>query len=187
MANHVMTTLEIISKNDNVYKQLAKWFDDKSYNELNDTMFLYHILYGKNTDGNDYDRGLYTERMGAKWVQIDEVECDEDYFRMSTTSAWYYIDGAITRLGELLYGIDNDVLLKFTFEDEGLDPMGGGAWYRNELDMNEDSYDYPDEDKLTEKEYDTAMDVMNEEAYERCVGFMEASAEFLLEEYKPTI
>ena len=53
--------------------------------------------------------------------------------------------------------------------------------------MNEDTYEYPDEDKLTETEYDTAMGVMYEEAYEICEGFMEASVEFLSEKYKPTI
>ena len=120
MANHVMTTVEVISKNEDVYKQLTKWFEDKSYSELSDTLFLYHTLYGTDAEDSDYDRGLYTERIGAKWAYIEDVECDEDYFRMNTTSAWYFIEGAIKRLGELLYGIDNEVLIKFTFEDEGL-------------------------------------------------------------------
>lgn len=47
---------------------------------------------------------------------------------MSTCSAWYYIENAIERLGEILFEIDNDVVLQYTFEDESLDPIGGGGW-----------------------------------------------------------
>ena len=185
MANHVTTSLQVTSKNKDVFKQLSKWFEDKPYSELSDTMFLYHILYGNDAEDSDYDRGLYTERMGAKWAYIEDTECYDDYFRMNTTSAWYFIEGAIERLGELLYGIDNEVLIKFTFEDEGLDPIGGGAWYRNEIDFEEESYEQPDEDVLSPTEYDAARDVMYEEVYEISEGIMDNSAEFLLREYKP--
>ena len=183
MANHVSTTLTVESENPKVFKQLQKWFLDKPYKELSDTLFLYHTLYG---DHPVEDWGRYIDRMGAKWVYIEEEESDGDYFRMNILSAWYFPKEAIERLGELLSGIDPDVLLKFTFEDEGLNPIGGGAWHRHAIDYEEEEYEQPDEDELSPEAYEAAREVMYEEVYHICETIMNACTKFLLEEYTPS-
>lgn len=177
MANHVTTTVEVISENPQVFQKLMDWFDGKDYKELGDTMFLYNLLY---PNSDEYDRSEYTDRMGAKWAYIEEVEVDNEYFVMNTTSAWYYIEGAIEQMGSILNEIDDDVLLKFTFEDESLDPIGGGAWYKGELDFDETSYEWPDEDKLSPEEYQLEMDSLYEDVYELCTEMMYNSESFLL-------
>ena len=176
MANHVTTTIEVVSENNNVYKKLSEWFDGKTWEELSNTMFLYETLF---PELGEYDRTEYTDAMGAKWAYVEDVTCDDTYFVMHTTSAWYFIEGGIERMGELLNQIDDDVLIKFTFEDESLDPIGGGAWYKGEMDFDERSYEWPDEDELSPEEYDAAMDGMYEDVYEICEELMDTSVSFL--------
>lgn len=179
MANHVTTTVEVVSENPQVFQKLMDWFDSKDYKELGDTMFLYNILYPE--AAGTYDRSEYTERIGAKWAYVEDVECGEDYFQMHTTSAWYFIEGAIDKMGQILNEIDENVLLKFTFEDESLDPIGGGAWYNGDMDFEEDTIEWPDEDELTEEEYDNEMDSLYENVYSICEELMNGCVSFLLD------
>lgn len=163
MANHVSTYIQVQSDEPKVYQKLIELFDGKSYEELSDTMTLYNILYPEN---EGYDRGEYSELMGSKWVYTDNIEMGDDYFEMATVSAWYYCEGVIERLGSLLSQIDKEVLVSFTFEDESLDPIGGGAWYQNDLVMFEESYEWPDEEELSPEEYDEAYDGMWEDVHD---------------------
>lgn len=179
MANHVTTTVEVVSDNPMVFDKLKEWFDGKAWDTLSDTMFLYNILYPE--AGGTYDRGEYSDRMGAKWAYIEDYEIDDLYFRMNTTSAWYFIEGAIDKMGQILNQIDEKVLLKFTFEDESLDPIGGGAWYKGQMDFEEDSMPWPDEDELSEEEYNNQMDSLYENVYSICEEFMDDTVSFLLD------
>lgn len=180
MANHVTTTLEVVSDEPQVFQQLKSWFDNKNWDELSDTMFLYNTLYPE--ANGVYDRSEYTDRMGSKWAYIDDMEIEDDYFRMNVVSAWYFIEYGIDKLGKLLNQIDEKVLLKYTFEDESLDPIGGGAWYKGEMEFEEDSYEWPDEDELSEEEYDLEMDSMYENVYTICEELMEDAVTSLTSE-----
>ena len=130
-----------------------------------ETDWLYHRLYGE----KEYDRGVYTEEMGAKWCYVDDLDADEGVFTMTTVSAWYYCEGAIRKIQEILQEVDEEVCIAFTYEDESLDPVGGGACYKGELFTYEDSIGYPDyDDYENEEDYDKAMDELYEKVYEVC-------------------
>jgi len=164
MANHVSTWLEVTSDEPQVYQTLKKWFDGKDYTELGNTMFLYNTLYN-NGEESEYDRELYSNRMGAKWVYTDNVEADEDTFQMNTVSAWYFIENAIERMGSLLSELDENLLIEFTFQDESLDPIGGGGWYKGEILSFDKEYEWPDEEA---DDYDEQMDDLWENVEEVC-------------------
>lgn len=167
MANHVSTWIEVSSDNDAVFTRLKEMMGDPTYKELMDTMWLYNILYGE----GEYDREIYTDRMSAKWCYVDELELDETSFEMRTTSAWYFPEQAIRQIQYLLKDVDEDVCVSFTYEDESLDPIGGGACYKGELIVYEESVEYPDEDSFdTEEEYDQAVEKMWDGVYETCTS-----------------
>lgn len=172
MANHVTTWIEVQSDKEEVYQHLVDMFRGSTYEDHGQTLWWYNKLYNLPADSEEYDRETYTERMGAKWCYIDEVSTDEKFFEMTTTSAWDFCDGAIMRLHEILSAIDEDVLIRFTYEDESLDPVGGGGVFRGEMEhyredlsylweqeQNEDG-DYADD--MWEKVGDTKNELMVE-------------------------
>lgn len=176
MANHVMTFVEVLSDEPKVFEKLKEMFDGHDWQTLQDTMFLYNVLYGS----SEYDRGDYTDKIGAKWAHIENVEAYDEAFQMSTCSAWYYIENAIERLGEILFEIDNDVVLQYTFEDESLDPIGGGGWYKNEMITYDDTYEWPDDDA---DDYDEQMDDLWENVHHIQNELMEEAVRDLMDDY----
>ena len=169
MANHVTTWIEVQSDKEEVYQSLVDMFRGSTYEEHADTMWWYKKLYPDALD--DYDRGIYTERMGAKWCYVDEVSTDEMFFEMTTTSAWDFCDGAIMQLHNILSQIDEDVLIRFTYEDESLHPVGGGGVFRGEMEhysedlshlweQEEEDGDYADD--MWDKVYETKNELMIE-------------------------
>jgi len=169
MANEVRTYIEVKSDNNDVFKKLQALLGDADYSEMGHTMWLYNRLYDFPNDNEDYDRGDYTEKMGAKWCWIDDIDRGDEHFTMTTVSAWYYCEGAIRRLQEILQEVDEDVCIAFTYEDESMDPIGGGACYKGELITYEDSLEWPNYDDYEEEEdYDSALEEMYESVYEIC-------------------
>ena len=186
MANHVYTYIEVESENPKVFKKLQEMFPESDdWKTQSDGMYLYNKLYGY---GNtlEYDRSEFTEQMGAKWCHIEEVETDEEYFTLSTESAWYYCEGAIEQLHYILSEIDEKVWVKFTFDDESSSqPLGGGAVYMGELCMNDDVFDSPDEDDFdTTEEWDAAYETYWEEQVEKKTDLRDSAIDYLTEEYK---
>ena len=178
MANHVSTLIEVSSDNNAVFTRLKEMMGDPTYNEMADSMWLHNILYGE----GEYDRETYTDRMGAKWCYVDELDVEDDFFEMRTTSAWYFPEHAIKQLQYLLKEVDEDVCVSFTFEDESLDPIGGGACYRGEFVAYQDSVGYPDEDDYEDEEaYEIAVEEMWDNVYETC---SELKEEALAEVYE---
>ena len=165
MANEVRTYIEVNSDNNETFKKLQALFADADYKTMSETDWLYHRLYGE----KEYNREVYTEEMGAKWCYVDDLETLPDEFHITTVSAWYYCEGAIQRLQEILQEVDEDVCISFTFEDESLDPIGGGACYKGELIVYDDALEYPDYDDYEEEEdYDTALEEMYDNVYTIC-------------------
>ena len=188
MANHVTTWIEVQSDKEEVYQSLVDMFRGSTYNEHGDTMWWYRKLY--NLDENaEYDRGDYTDRMGAKWCYIDDVAPDEMFFEMTTTSAWDFCDGAIMQLHSILSEIDEDVLIRFTYEDESLSPIGGGGVFRGEMEhYSEDwSEKWPDpEDEDYDEKYDSiwdsVYDTKSELMIEACDDLMSQMSEDEIEQ-----
>ena len=165
MANEVRTFIEVKSDKNETFKKLQDLFGGADYKEMYETDWLYHRLYGE----KEYDRGVYTEEMGAKWCYVDEVDADEGVFTMTTVSAWYYCEGAIRKIQEILQEVDEEVCVAFTYEDESLDPIGGGACYKGELFTYEDSLEYPSyDDYEDESDYDAALEEMYDNVYTIC-------------------
>jgi len=165
MANEVRTFIEVKSDNNETFKKLQALLGDADYKTMYETDWLYHKLYGE----KEYDRGVYTEEMGAKWCFVDDLQALPDEFTMTTVSAWYYCEGAIRRLQEILQEVDEDVCIAFTYEDESLDPIGGGACYKGELFTYEDALEYPNyDDYEDESDYDSALEEMYDNVYQTC-------------------
>jgi hypothetical protein len=133
MANHVSTWIEVQSDNKEVYQKMVDMFDGTNYDEWGDTMWWYRKLYNLD-DEAEYDRGEYSDRMGTKWCYLEDVEVGDEYCQLTTLSAWDYPQEGIKQLWNILSEIDKDVFIKFTFEDESLDPVGGGGIFRDEFE-----------------------------------------------------
>jgi len=169
MANEVRTYIEVKSDNNDVFKKLQALLGDADYSEMGHTMWLYNRLYDFPNDNEDYDRGDYTEKMGAKWCWIDDIDRGDEHFTMTTVSAWYYCEGAIRKIQEILQEVDEEVCVAFTYEDESMDPIGGGACYKGELITYEDALEWPNYDDYEEEEdYDSALEEMYDSVYEIC-------------------
>jgi len=169
MSNEVRTYIEVKSDNNDVFKKLQSLLGDADYKEMGHTMWLYNRLYDFPNDNEEYDRGDYTERMGAKWCWLDDIDRGDENFTMTTVSAWYYCEGAIRRLQEILQEVDEEVCIAFTYEDESLDPIGGGACYKGELFTYEDSLEWPNYDDYEEEsDYDSALEEMYDSVYQIC-------------------
>ena len=169
MANEVRTYIEVKSDKNETFKKLQELLGDADYSEMGHTMWLYNRLYDFPNDNEDYDRGDYTEKMGAKWCYVDDMDADEGVFTMTTVSAWYYCEGAIRRLQEILHEVDEEVCIAFTYEDESMDPIGGGACYKGELFTYEDSLEWPNYDDYEEEsDYDSALEEMYDSVYQIC-------------------
>ena len=183
MANHVYTYIEVESENPKVFEKLNEMFPESDdWKTKSGGMYLHNKLYGE----AEYDRSEFTEQMGAKWCYIEEMDSDEESFWMSTTSAWYYCEGAIEQLHHILSKIDEKVWVKFTFDDESpSQPLGGGAVYMGELCCEQEEFDSPDEDDFdTEELFDEAMDRYWEEQVEKKTDLQQSAIEYLTEEYK---
>ena len=182
MANHVYTYIEVESENPKVFKKLQEMFPETDdWRTTNGGMYLHDKLYGP----SEYDRSEFSDRMGAKWCHIEEVETDDEYFYICTESAWYYCEGAIEQLHSILSEIDKKVWVKFTFDDESpSQPLGGGAVYMGELSVEDEVFDSPDEEDFdTTEEYDEANELYWEEQVEKKTDLRDSCIEYLTEEY----
>jgi len=169
MANEVRTYIEVKSDNNDVFKKLQALLGDADYNEMGHTMWLYNRLYDFPNDNEDYDRGDYTEKMGAKWCWLDDIDRGDENFTMTTVSAWYFCEGAIRRLQEILQEVDKEVCVAFTYEDESLDPIGGGACYKGEMIIHEETLEWPNYDDYEEEgDYDEALEEMYDNLFDIC-------------------
>lgn len=175
MANHVTTWMVVDQASPAVYQRLKEMFKDATSWESFDSMKFYEILYPEYA-GEDYSREEFTNRMGAKWCYVEEVDCDDDSFTMTTISAWSWSHAAFQRLHKILNEIDDeDVIMTATYEDEGYNFVGGAA-----IKNTDDLYDYDDEtlewpedawenDEVMDAFYEKAGDSMascRDEAYD---------------------
>ena len=164
MANSVYTYIEVESENPKVFKKLQEMFPESDdWRTQSDGMYLYNKLYGAG----------------------EEVETDEEYFTLSTESAWYYCEGVIEQLHSILSEIDEKVWVKFTFDDESSSqPLGGGAVYMGELCMNDDVFESPDQDDFdTREEWDIAYENYWELQVEKKTDLRDEAIEYLTDEY----
>ena len=156
MANHVTTWMVVDQASPAVYQKLKEMFGDATNWEAWDSMKFYETLYPEHA-GEDYSREEFTNRMGAKWCYVEEADCGDDYFTMTTISAWSWSHAAFQRLHKILNAIDDeDVIMTATYEDEGYNFVGGAA-----IKNTDDLYDY-DDDTLEWPEDSDNEEVMND-------------------------
>jgi len=182
MANHVYTYIEVESENPKVFEKLESMFpEDDDWRTKSGGMYLHDKLYGP----SEYDRTEFSERMGAKWCHIEEVETDEEFFTLSTESAWYYCEGVVEQLHSILSEIDEKVWVKFTFDDESSSqPLGGGAVYMGELSMHDEVFNEPEEEDFdTTEAYEESMENYWELQVEKRTDLRDKSIEYLTNEY----
>ena len=161
MANHVTTWIAVHQGTAQVFKKLKEMFTlPEGKWDYSEEIDFHKLLYPNHVD-EDYDRNVFTERMGAKWCYISDVDVmDDDEFNMTTISAWNWSSGAFERLFEILKEIDEDVVLTATYEDEGYNFVGGAAISKLEglFDYQDDTLEYPDKSTFKdENEYELAM------------------------------
>lgn len=173
MANHVDTFVEVLSHEPKVFEKLKELFEGHDEQSLQDTMFLYNALY----ESGEYDREDYADKIGAKWAYVEDLQSSGEIFQMNVCSAWFFIETAIRRLGEILFELDDNVVIQYKFENESLDPIGGGGWYKNEMMTYLDSCDWPDDNA---DDYDEQMNCLRENVRKIEIKLMLAAVRDLL-------
>lgn len=182
MANHVQTNVKVKSDNPQVYQKLMDILDNTTWKDWENTMFIYNLVTGGEDD--DYDREEYIETIGAKWAYFDEVHLENDSAEFEITSAWNYVEGFIYELSYMLNQIDPKVMIEFHYEDESMNPVGGGAIYKEELInfQTERFGEWPDEDS---DDYDLLVDEHYEKVWYQKEEFIKEAKYELREE--PTV
>lgn len=159
MANHVTTWIRVEEGSPKVYQKLKEMFDGVNDWDTWDSEKFYNTLYPEFSE-EEYDRGTFTDRMGAKWCYVEWCEIDDDDFELTTISAWDWCRGAFERLHQILHEVDPNVVLSCTFEDEGYNFVGGAA-----IKEPGDLYEYTDETLV----YPQMSDFELVEKYDRAV------------------
>ena len=179
MANHVQTHIVVKSDNPQVYQKLMDMFDNTTWKDWENTMFIYNLVTGNEDD--EYDREEYIERIGAKWAYIDEVDIEKDDATIDITSAWDYVEGFIYELSYMLSQIDPKVIIEFDYEDESMNPVGGGAIYKEDLISFETERfgEWPDEN---DDDYDLLVDEHYEKIWHQKEEFIKEAKYELKEE-----
>lgn len=175
MANHVTTWIEVEKASPKVFKKLKEMFETANNWDTWDSIRFHNTLYPEHTS-DEYSREDFTNRMGAKWCYVEDVDCYDDSFNMTTVSAWSWCDAAFKQLHKILNEVDDeDVILTATYEDEGYNFVGGAA-----IKNTDDLYDY-DDDTLEYPENDEDDEIM-EAFYEKVGDSMSSCRDEALED-----
>ena len=150
MANHMETYISIKNGDEKVAEKLKEIFTPNEGEYQVDTEDLGKRIFGEDAP-EEYDRGWYSDNVGAKWV-YSEYEHDDDCesIHLLLTSAWSVPQGLLERLAKVLSEIKSDCYISGTYEDESYDPCGAFV-YAGDYDDIEDwdeefNWDKYDED-----------------------------------------
>ena len=102
----------------------------------------------------------YIEKLGAKWISLDDIDFDDLEVTLNIHSAWSPAFGLFERIYENVAKIDSEASLLITWEDEGFNFIGAASYNKNGDDWEEYvpteeeiellTYDDPEEDKSDE-------------------------------------
>ena len=116
-------------------------------------------------------RADYIEKLGAKWISLDDIDFDDLEVTLNIHSAWSPAFGLFERIYENVAKIDSEASLLITWEDEGFNFIGAASYNKNgddfdeyvptEKDLELLSYDDPDDDR-TDDFYELISDHMSD-------------------------
>lgn len=152
MANNVnnIITVECNHEARAEMKRIAEAINNSEHENLEVADVLWDGDFVRQTDWT-------SENLGAKWVICEEA-CED---HLILTSAWYKTDGVQDKLYEKLKRLDDNVLVKMSYEDECPDFIGCRIRFLGEyIDHvdDEDIVDYLQEaaDQAGEESWDCA-------------------------------
>jgi len=116
MANHVWQRVNINSEKKEVHNKLEEWFGNLDYSDVRGTV---EPVFGKDWK---YD----IDKVGSKWVIVEDCYFDEDSSYINFCSAWNPADGFLEELMKVVLGIDEEATMDFTGDEESDDFLFAG-------------------------------------------------------------
>ncbi len=157
MANHVWQRVNIHSEEKEVHNKLEEWFGNLDYSDVRGTV---EPVFGKDWK---YD----IDKVGSKWVIVEDCYFDEDSSYINFCSAWNPADGFLEELMKTVLGIDEEATMDFTGDEESDDFLFAGYGSKKGFHwiMDDDNPERPWEEECEEEgiDYDEAIDMFYEE------------------------
>ena len=164
MANEMTTYITIVNGDIKVANKLKEIFTPKEGEYNSTTIELINRLYDEDytweinlsneenkNAGNTWPEFKWLgNNVGSKWIYSEYNHNDDPEFcYLIICSAWYFPEGFIKKLSEVLIEIKEDCYLKGTYQDESYVPMGAFIYAKNYNDV-EDLDEEIDQDKMWE-------------------------------------
>jgi hypothetical protein len=166
MANHMNTSLTIGNLDKPSYDKLKEIFNDGTNEYYTNVEHIIKQMYG------DVDFSKLTwwyANIGAKWLEVESAVTDEfeSEVQIYMTSAWDLPTQFLEKLTYILCGINKDVVLYGTYEDESLEPMGAFVFafgYEDvedlDIEVDWDKYWGEDDDETDEYRHSVIVELM---------------------------
>ena len=157
MANHVWQRVNINSEKKEVHNKLEEWFGNLDYSDVRGTV---EPVFGKDWK---YD----IDKVGSKWVIVEDCYFDEDSSYINFCSAWSPADGFLEELMKVVLGIDEEATMDFTGDEESDDFLFAGYGSKRGFHWiaEDDNPERPWEEECEEEgtDYDEAIDMFYDE------------------------
>ena len=177
MANHVWTRTQVLSDKKEVHEKLYEWFGDlNGWNESH-IRGTVEPIFGK------YDK-YPMDAIGPKWILVEDMDDFDTETYITFCSAWSFPEGYMEEFVAVMVALDEDVIVKFTADEESDDFIVGGygskngfKWYEDdsperpwEEECEEEGLDYDDEIEKFYEEVDGIRDSMVASAEQHIEG-----------------
>ena len=177
MANHVWTRTQVLSEHKEIHEKLYEWFGDlNGWNESH-IRGTVEPIFGK------YDK-YPMDAIGPKWILVEDIDDFDTETYITFCSAWSFPEGYMEEFVAVMVALDEDVIVKFTADEESDDFIVGGygskngfKWYEDdsperpwEEECEEEGLDYDDEVDKFYQEVDDIRDGMVESAEQHVEG-----------------
>lgn len=169
MANEMSTYITIVSDKKEVANKLQEIFKTKEGKYETNALDIINNIKGteysfnNETTKEDWNKeidfpsdDLWDELIGPKWLYVDYEHSDEpEYCNIVVRSAWYVPVPFLQTLHTILSEIDNDIIIRGTYEDESYDPSGAFVYAGTDYDDMEDLDEEFDWDEYEEDDFYT--------------------------------
>jgi len=196
MANEMSTYITIVSDKKEVADKLQEIFktEEGKYetnaldiiNNIKGTTYSYSNETTKEDWTNEVDfpsDDLWDELIGPKWLYVDYEHSDEpEYCNIVVRSAWHVPIPFLQTLHTILSEIDNDIIIRGTYEDESYDPSGafvyGGTDYDDMEDLDEEyDWDEAEEDDFYTENWHDMLAELEQSLVDAYLEFKDEEAE----------
>ena len=157
MANNVTTIITIPSENPQVVDKLNQMFGE----DLSEPKDFYKAIYDQDIPE---DAEEYMEDIGAKWCYMENADISDYNSSIVIVSAWDFPEETFKRIYSIISNIEPNITISCTYIDEAYCFIGAAAFGPSGFNfLQQDSIDpYPDEDELSQEEYDQAVEEWDE-------------------------